>query len=68
MKDDEEGLEGHMDAWFEGSDKAGEFSAFVNDMADAWKAGKLNLKTKLALRRAWRLNRHYLNGVQKRRK
>lgn len=58
VKDDEV-LEKHMDNWFQHAEDAGEFEEFGTDIAEAWNAGKLDVKTKLTLRRAWRLNRYH---------
>ena len=56
-----------LDAWFHKANSNGEFKEFGRDVLDAWTAGKLLPRHKIDIARAWRLMRHYLNGVQKRR-
>jgi len=54
-----------LDGWFNFANSHGEFETFGRDIAQSW--GTLSAQHKLVVRRAWRLTRHYLNGVQKRR-
>jgi Ca2+-binding EF-hand superfamily protein len=57
--------EAALDAWFRATREAGEFDHFGMDVADHFM--RCAPQQKLAIRQAWRLTRHYLNGVQKRR-
>jgi Ca2+-binding EF-hand superfamily protein len=54
-----------LDAWFATTRAAGEFEHYGRDVADHFMG--CAPQQKLAIRQAWRLTRHYLNGVQKRR-
>jgi len=57
--------EAALNKWYESAKKWGEFDRYGSDVVE----GFLNCtsKQKLMLKQAWRLTRHYLNGVQKRR-
>ena len=57
--------EADLDAWFHESKDAGEFLPFALDVQDHFSACKFWVKQEI--KQAWRLSRHYLNGVQKRR-
>ena len=57
--------EADLDSWFKSCKDAGEFSPFAMDVHDHF-AG-CDIQVKQAIKQAWRLSRHYLNGVQKRR-
>ncbi len=54
-----------LDRWFHHADTAGEFHPFGEAVAARFKT--CTPRQKLEIRQAWRLTRHYLNGVQKRR-
>jgi hypothetical protein len=54
-----------LDAWFESCKEAGEFLPFAVDVQDHFPT--CNFGVKQEIKQAWRLSRHYLNGVQKRR-
>jgi len=54
-----------LDAWFEATREAGEFAQYAPAVAECFPGCGPNQK--LELKQAWRLTRHYLNGVQKRR-
>eukprot|EP00747_Dinoflagellata_sp_TGD_P140370 gnl/TRDRNA2_/TRDRNA2_176002_c1_seq2.p1 gnl/TRDRNA2_/TRDRNA2_176002_c1~~gnl/TRDRNA2_/TRDRNA2_176002_c1_seq2.p1 ORF type:complete len:347 (+),score=68.66 gnl/TRDRNA2_/TRDRNA2_176002_c1_seq2:56-1096(+) len=64
---DEEETHERLDDWFAKRKDAGEFRQFGRDLCEAWESGKLTKQEKLNAVRSWRLTRHYLNGVQKRR-
>lgn len=51
--------------WYEDTKTAGEFDRYGADLAENF--SKCNTKQKLAVKQAWCLTYHYLNGVQKRR-
>ncbi|MGB3641300.1 MAG: EF-hand domain-containing protein [Rivularia sp. (in: cyanobacteria)] len=51
--------------WYEDTKTAGEFDRYGADVADNF--SKCTPKQKLAVKQAWDLTHHYLNGVQKRR-
>lgn len=57
--------EAALDRWFEEARSAGEFSHYGTDVAQHFP--NCDPARKLAIKQAWRLTRHYLNGVQKRR-
>jgi len=57
--------EAELDAWFESSRDAGEFDRYAPAMRAHFPQCSREVKQELRL--AWRLSRHYLNGVQKRR-
>jgi hypothetical protein len=54
-----------LDAWFHDCKDAGEFLPFALDVQDNFSACEFWVKQEI--KQAWRLSRHYLNGVQKRR-
>ncbi len=54
-----------LDKWYESTKKSGEFDHYGSDVAEGFP--NCTPKQKLMLKQAWRLTRHYLNGVQKRR-
>ncbi|MEO1200702.1 MAG: EF-hand domain-containing protein, partial [Pseudomonadota bacterium] len=54
-----------LDRWFATARDDGEFDHYGADVAGHFPA--CNPAQKLAIRQAWRLTRHYMNGVQKRR-
>jgi hypothetical protein len=54
-----------LDSWFATKRDAGEFSPYATDVLERFES--CTLEVKRAVKRAWRLTRHYLNGVQKRR-
>ncbi|WP_193198170.1 EF-hand domain-containing protein [Nostoc sp. MG11] len=51
--------------WYEDTQAVGEFDRYGADVAQNF--AKCTPKQKLAVKQAWRLTHHYLNGVQKRR-
>ncbi|NDJ20612.1 histidine kinase [Nostoc sp. B(2019)] len=51
--------------WYEDTKAVGEFDRYGADVAQNF--AKCTPKQKLAVKQAWRLTHHYLNGVQKRR-
>ncbi|QSJ17358.1 EF-hand domain-containing protein [Nostoc sp. UHCC 0702] len=51
--------------WYEDTKTVGEFDRYGADVAENF--SKCTPKQKLAIKQAWRLTHHYLNGVQKRR-
>lgn len=51
--------------WYEDTKTAGEFERYGADVADNF--SQCTPKQKLAVKQAWGLTHHYLNGVQKRR-
>ena len=57
--------EAALDKWYEDTKKVGEFDRYGADVAQNFY--KCTPKQKLAIKQAWRLTHHYLNGVQKRR-
>lgn len=57
--------EADLDAWFKSCKEAGEFSPFAIDVQDHFPTCQMQVKQEI--KQAWRLSRHYLNGVQKRR-
>lgn len=57
--------EGALDQWFASAKAAGEFDRYGGDVAERF--ASCSPAQKLAIRQAWRLTSHYLNGVQKRR-
>lgn len=57
--------EAALDQWYENTKKVGEFDRYGADVAQNFT--KCTPKQKLAVKQAWRLTHHYLNGVQKRR-
>ncbi|OJF98164.1 hypothetical protein AX761_12425 [Rhizobium sp. 58] len=57
--------EADLDAWYEGCRKTGEFLPYAIDVLEHFPACPFWVKQEV--RQAWRLSRHYLNGVQKRR-
>lgn len=57
--------EADLDAWFQNCKDAGEFLPFAVDVQDHFPA--CDFWVKQEIKQAWRLSRHYLNGVQKRR-
>lgn len=54
-----------LNQWYEATKSSGEFDRYGADVAENFP--KCTPKQKLALKQAWRLTHHYLNGVQKRR-
>lgn len=60
-----EASEADLDAWFAKTRDAGEFTPYATDVLEHFESCTLAVKQQL--NRAWRLTRHYLNGVQKRR-
>ena len=54
-----------LDAWFERARAAGEFSRHGQDVEQSFL--QCTPEQKLRILQAWRLSKHYLNGVQKRR-
>lgn len=54
-----------LDSWFAATLEAGEFDQYGTGVAAHFQ--DCDPGQKLAIRQAWRLTRHYLNGVQKRR-
>ncbi len=54
-----------LDQWFDAAQRNNEFHPFGESVAEHY--AKCTPKQKLKIRQAWRLTRHYLNGVQKRR-
>jgi len=54
-----------LDRWFATARDDGEFDHYGADVAGHFPA--CSPERKLAIRQAWRLTRHYMNGVQKRR-
>ena len=54
-----------LDRWFATARDDGEFDHYGADVAEHFPA--CGPEHKLAIRQAWRLTRHYMNGVQKRR-
>jgi len=57
--------EADLDAWFVAAREAGEFDRYAPALREHFLSCSLSVKQELRL--AWRLTRHYLNGVQKRR-
>ncbi|BAY23325.1 signal transduction protein [Calothrix sp. NIES-2100] len=57
--------EAALDQWYEDTKTVGEFDRYGADVAENFY--KCTPKQKLAIKQAWRLTHHYLNGVQKRR-
>ncbi len=57
--------EGALDQWFDRAHTADEFHPFGEAVAAHFST--CTPRQKLEIRQAWRLTRHYLNGVQKRR-
>lgn len=64
-KDLVEESEADLDAWFAKTSDAGEFTPYATDVLERFESCTLEVKREI--KRAWRLTRHYLNGVQKRR-
>ena len=56
---------GDLDEWFQSASAKGEFDPFAKDVKDNFENS--SFKVKQEIKQAWRLSRHYLNGVQKRR-
>lgn len=54
-----------LQQWFERAQQAGEFDNYGADVAENF--SQCTPQQKLAIKQAWKLTRHYLNGVQKRR-
>ncbi len=54
-----------LDRWFAAAREAGEFARYGADVAAHFP--DCGPRQKLSVRQAWRLTRHYLNGVEKRR-
>ncbi len=68
LKDASEEIDGAMMPvayWYEDTKTAGEFDRYGADVAENF--SKCTPFQKLAVKQAWRLTHHYLNGVQKRR-
>lgn len=57
--------ESDLDAWYAGCRESGEFLPYAADVFEAFP--KCPVPVKQEIKQAWRLSRHYLNGVQKRR-
>ena len=57
--------EADLNQWFNTCKEAGEFLPFAVDVQDHFPACSFQVKHEI--KQAWRLSRHYLNGVQKRR-
>ncbi len=57
--------EADLDAWYQDCKAADEFLPFAVDVLDHFPTCALWVKQEI--KQAWRLSRHYLNGVQKRR-
>jgi Ca2+-binding EF-hand superfamily protein len=57
--------EAALTQWYEDTNAIGEFDRYGADVAQNF--FQCNPKQKLAIKQAWRLTHHYLNGVQKRR-
>jgi len=57
--------EATLDAWHAEQVKDGSFEPFATDVRDGY--GACSPEIKLALKQAWRLTEHYLNGLEKRR-
>ncbi|MEC4815613.1 MAG: EF-hand domain-containing protein [Scytonema sp. PMC 1069.18] len=57
--------EAALTQWYEDTKAVGEFDRYGADVAENF--SQCSLKQKLAIKQAWRLSHHYLNGVQKRR-
>lgn len=57
--------EAALTQWYEDTKAIGEFDRYGSDVAQNF--SKCSPKQQLALKQAWRLTHHYLNGVQKRR-
>jgi len=57
--------EADLDAWYRGCKEADEFLPFAVDILEHFPTCAVWVKQEI--RQAWRLSRHYLNGVQKRR-
>ena len=57
--------EADLDGWFKGCKDSGEFVPYAVDVQDHF--ATCDFWVKQEIKQAWRLNRHYLNGVQKRR-
>lgn len=51
--------------WYEDTKESGKFDRYGADVLQNF--SQCNLKQQLAIKQAWRLTHHYLNGVQKRR-
>ena len=54
-----------LDAWFAKTRDLGEFTPYATDVLERFESCSLAVKQQI--KKAWRLTRHYLNGVQKRR-
>ena len=54
-----------LDRWHTETAASGAFAPFATDLRDRF--GDCTPRIKLALRQAWRLSEHYLNGLEKRR-
>lgn len=57
--------EGALDRWHAEQAAAGVFEPFATDLRDGF--AQCSPAIKLALKQAWRLSEHYLNGLEKRR-
>ncbi|ARV63110.1 histidine kinase [Nostocales cyanobacterium HT-58-2] len=57
--------EAALEQWYQQTKAVGEFDRYGADVAQNF--SKCTPKQKLAVKQAWRLTHHYLNGVQKRR-
>jgi hypothetical protein len=57
--------EADLDIWFKGCKDSGEFVPYAVDVQDHF--ATCDFWVKQEIKQAWRLSRHYLNGVQKRR-
>lgn len=61
----EQETEDDLDKWFHKCSSNGDFTPYAQDLNQYF--SKNSLSVKKALKQAWRLSEHYLNGVQKRR-
>ncbi|WP_205910359.1 ERV1/ALR-related protein [Rhizobium sp. FKL33] len=57
--------EADLDDWYEACKNRGEFSPYALDVLESFPHCSRTVKQEI--KQAWRLSRHYLNGVQKRR-
>jgi Ca2+-binding EF-hand superfamily protein len=57
--------EAALDRWYRETRESGEFACYGSDVEENFP--NCSPERKLAIRQAWRLTRHYLNGAQKRR-